>query len=162
MEVELTLRVWRTIFEDTDPVYFEKAIWSRLKSSEDSYSGLGADIFNRAADLKLNDESAERCLKDEADEKARKLLARLEADQRVIEAGEAEKRLATPEYQENLRKLDGDFGKYMKDITAKTVAHCDKFIDPNKRVIDKAEYLEPWSQEQIEQTRRKLRAESRA
>ena len=65
------------------------------------------------------------------------------------------------EYQENLKRVDENFSKAMKEMTAKSVAHCDKFIDKTKAPIDPKDYLQPWSQERIEQTRRKLREQTK-
>ena len=99
---------------------------------------------------------------EELERTSRKLLAEKEATQRVTDAAEAEKRLATPEYQANLAKLDGDFSKYISAMTAETAAHCDKFIDRSKTPLNMKDLKEPWDESRINETRTKLRNETKA
>lgn len=95
------------------------------------------------------------------EQEARKLIAEKDARQRVVEAEEAEKRKLTPEYQAEMKKLDDDFSKYIKALTAETGAHCDKFIDKENAPFDENDLKKPWDKERIEKTRARLIAETR-
>lgn len=143
---------------------FHKAIMHIVENTNQLFPGTNVVAMLRG-EMDTIIKKREDDIKQEIAEKEqtdRKLLAQQEAIQRVIEAEEAEKRLVTPEYQESLRKLDGDFREYMKEMTIKTMAHCDKFIDKSNAPLDPESLKVPWTQDRIEQTRKKLRAETLA
>ena len=161
---ESDIDFWFSLVEEySDDVYHE-AIVEMVKKTTEAFPGTNiiAKVIEKMD--RIESDRATRIELDKAEEhrKARKLLADEQAKQCLIEASEAEKRLLTPEYQENLRKMDGDFGKYIKDMTVSSMAHCDKFIDETRKPIDLADFKKPWDQERIELVRKKLKAKTLA
>ena len=47
-------------------------------------------------------------------------------------------------------------------MTAETAAHCDKFIDRSKTPLNMKDLKEPWDESRINETRTKLRNETKA
>lgn len=132
MHANTTLRVWRELFEDTESSHFDKAIWSRLKSTKSNYCGLGADILERAVGIA----TAERVERESIEREARdhnQLLIDIKRVERVEEKRiSKEKWLKTPDGLAHIAK-----DKEIKEQKSKALRQ--QFQDTQKKIKEAEE-----------------------
>lgn len=151
---------------------FHAAIMDIIDHTTEAYPGtniIGIIIEKMDAIVK------ERVAKVDADvEVGRKKEVRAESDARAklyIAGAAAEEDRITPKHfkgeiesgktpEEIMEGLAANVGQSIRQMTADSVAHCDKFIDRSRIPINMQDLKKPWDEDRINETREKLRRET--